>query len=88
MLTPFNAPQLPVQWYENNYLANINGDKIGQALGITWLRNSRLSPLYHMSFLSFLQTLFFMARNKHKINEKLKMFGEQKDLYGRFDITK
>ena len=86
-MTPFNAPQLPVQWYEINYLANVNGDRIGQALGITWLRNSRLSPLYHMSFLSFLQTLFFMVRNKHKINEKLKMFGEQKDLYGRFDTT-
>ena len=81
MCTPFNAPQLPAQWFKLNYLSNINGKRIGKALGLSWMRNSRLTPLYHMSRMSFLKILIYTVLNNEKINEKLKLFGEQQKLY-------
>ena len=83
LFTPLNAPQLPAQWFELNYLSNVNGDKIGQALGIRWMRGCRLTPLHHMSFFSFLKVMIFMMFNNAKINEKMKLFGEQANIYGK-----
>ena len=82
--TPLNAPQLPAQWYELNYQANVNGDKIGKALGLGWMRNRRLTPLHHMSLMGFAKTMMFMIRNKEKVGDKMKLFGEQADMYGKF----
>ena len=81
---PFNAPQLPAQWFELNYLTNTNIDKIASALGYGWLRKHRLSPLYHMSFIGFVKMMLYILRNKEKVNEKLKSFGEQQKQYGVF----
>ena len=81
---PFNAPQLPAQWFELSYRTNMNIDKVGKTLGFTWLRNNRLSPFYHMSFIGLVQTMIYMVRNKDKINEKLKLFGEQGEKYAEF----
>ena len=73
---------MPAQWFELSYLTNMNIDKVGKTLGFTWLRNNRLSPFYHMSLIGFVQTMIYMMRNKDKINEKLKLFGEQEEKYG------
>ena len=81
---PFNAPQLPAQWLELNYLTNINIDKLASALGYGWLRKHRLSPLYHMSFIGFVKIMIYILRNKEKVNEKLKILGEQQEQYGIF----
>ena len=85
--TPINAPQLPAQWFELQYLNNLNGDKIGKELGIIWLRKNRLSALHHISVIPFIKLMAFMVKNKDKINEKNKLFGEQSDIYGKFDTN-
>jgi len=82
---PFNAPQLPSQWFELNLLSNINGYEISRCLGISWMRSSRLTPLYHMSYYSFLKMMIYTTWNRKTINAKLKMFAEQADLYGKFE---
>ena len=83
--TPANAPQLPAQWFELQYLTSWNGDKIGKELGIIWMKKSRLVPFHHMSIIAFIKFLSFLIPNKDKINEKNKLFGEQADIYGKFD---
>ena len=83
--TPMNAPQLPAEWFKLSHIANINGDKIGKALGLSWIRKKRLSPLHHAPLIPFLKAMAFMIRNKDQINEKLKLFGEQEELYGKCD---
>merc|ERR1711944_124982 len=83
--TPINAPQLPAQWFELQYLSNINTEKIGKELGLKWMRRSRLSPLHHISIFPFIKLMIFMIRNKDKINQKNKLLGEQSDIYGKFD---
>ena len=86
LCTPLNAPQLPAQWFALQYGANMNADKIGKALGLGWMRYRRLSPLSHVSLKHFLKIMIYMVRNKEKINEKMKAFGEQEELYGNFDV--
>ena len=81
---PFNAPQLPAQWFELNHLSNSNGYEISRCLGIQWMRSSRLTPLYHMSNYSFLKMMMYSAWNTQKVNSKLKLFAEQADQYGSF----
>ena len=83
---PLNAPILPAQWWELNYWAGVNRDKIQQALGLRWLRTRRLSPLYHTPLIGFIKNSIFMIQNKDKISEKLKLFGEQEDMYGKFNF--
>lgn len=82
MCKPFNAPQLPAQWFELNYLSNLNGYEISRCLGMRWMRSSRLTPLYHISNYSFLKMIMYTAWNTNKINSKLKLFAEQVDQYG------
>ena len=84
--TPLNGPQLPAQWFALQYGANMNADKIGKALGLGWLRSRRLSLLSHVSLIPFLKIMIYMVRNKEKFNEKMKVFGEQEELYGKFDV--
>ena len=62
----------------------VNADKIVQALGLSWMRKSRLTPLYHMKFINFLKYMKYMSRNKEKLVQKMKEFGEQEDIYGKF----
>ena len=81
---PLNAPQLPAQWWELNYWANVNGEKISKALGFGWMRNHRLTPLHHLPLTGFAKIMMLMIRNKEKISEKMKLFGEQEDMYGKF----
>ena len=85
MCKPLNAPQLPWEWFELNGTSNINGEKIGNALGIRWLRRSRLSPLHHLPLLEFVKVMMFVARKKGQINENLQLFGEQQEMYGNFE---
>ena len=85
MCTPINAPQVPSEWYEFQCKANINAEKIGKALGMGWMRKKRLSMLSHASFISFVKVILYIGKNKDKINEKMKLFGEQGDIYGKFD---
>ena len=85
MCTPINAPQVPSEWYEFQCKANINAEKIGKALGMGWMRKSRLSPMHHISVIPFVKFMAFMIKNKDKISEKNKLFGEQADIYGKFD---
>jgi hypothetical protein len=80
-----NFPQVPPEWYEFNYQANLNGYKIGKALGVGWMRKKRLSMLSHASLTSFIKVILYMGKNKDKINEKMKLFGEQGEIYGKFD---
>jgi hypothetical protein len=80
-----NAPQVPSEWYEFNYQANLNGDKIGKALGMGWMRKKRLSMLSHASLISFVKVILYLGKNRDKINEKMKLFGEQGEIYGKFD---
>ena len=84
ILKPLNAPQLPVQWIELNYISNTNGERLTKALGLRWVRKSRLSPLRHFGIFDFLRIIILMARNKDKINGNLKLFGEQEEIYGKF----
>ena len=85
MCTPMNAPQDPAEWYEFSGKANLNADKIGKALGIRWMRKKRLSMLSHASLIEFVKVVFYIGKHKDKINEKMKLFGEQGDIYGKFD---
>ena len=80
---PFNAPQLPTEWLRFYYLSYTNGDKISKTLGINWMRNCRLTPLHHMTLISFIKTIIYKVRNNQKITEKLKLFSEQEELYGK-----
>ena len=85
--TPINAPQLPAQWFELQYLNNLNADRIGKELGIRWMRKSRLSVLHHISVIPCIKLMAFMIKNKDQISEKNKLFGEQSDIYGKFDTN-
>lgn len=80
---PIDAPHLPSQWFQLQYISNLNGQLIGKALGLSWMRRSRLVILNHMSFWSFVKTLIFTTINKRKIAENMKLFGEQHHLYGK-----
>ena len=48
------------------------------------MRNHRLTPLHHMPLMGFAKTMMFMLRNKEKMSDKMKLFGEQGDMYGKF----
>ena len=48
------------------------------------MRNHRLTPLHHLSLTGFAKIMMLMIRNKEKISEKMKLFGEQEDMYGKF----
>ena len=82
---PLNAPILPAQWWELNYWSNGNTEKISKALGWKWMRSRRLTRLHHMPLMGLVETMMFMTRNKQKIGEKMKLFGEQEDMYGKFN---
>ena len=60
----------------------MNADKIGKELGFRWMRKSRLNPFHHMSVTVFIKMMISMIREKDKWNEKMKLFGEQEELYG------
>ena len=85
--SPHDAPQLPVQWWELQHISNMNGDKIGKELGVGWMRRSRLLPFHHMSFFDFLKLMISMVKKKDSWNEKLKLFGEQQEIYDKIETT-
>ena len=65
-------------------MSRVNADKIVEALGLNWMRKSRLSPLHHMKMISLLKYMKYMSRNKEQLLQKLKLFGEQEQIYGNF----
>ena len=82
--TPVPAPHDPADWFQIGHTANVNSDKIGKLLGISWMRNNRLSPVYHITLFSFVKVMYFMAQKMEGIQEKNKLFGEQTSIYGKF----
>ena len=86
--SPHDAPQLPVQWWELQHISNMNGDKIGKELGFGWMRRSRLVFFHHISFFDFLKLMILMGKKKDAWNERLKLFGEQQEIYDEIESTK
>ena len=84
MCRPINAIHLPTQWFEFHHLSLLNGEQIAKTLGIKWIRRSRLTPLHHMSLISFIKTIIYTKWNQDEIKEKLKLFSEQLHMYGKF----
>ena len=41
--------------------------------------------MYHVSLLDFVKLMYFMMQNVERIQEKNKLFGEQQNIYGKFD---
>ena len=82
------APQDPVQWFELSYKANLNIEKLGYALGFGYMRTKRLSLMAHIGIIPCLKILFSMLWNKDKLNEKMKLFGTQYELYENFGCKK
>ena len=62
----------------------VNADKIVEALGLNWMRKSRLSPLHHMKMINFFKYMKYMSRNKDQLMQKMKLFGEQEQVYGKY----
>ena len=85
MITPTIAPGVPSEWWEFTHISSVNGENISRALGLSWLRKSRITLFHHLGLISLMKIMVFMIRNKNEINEKMKLFGEQKELYGKFD---
>ena len=59
----------------------MNLEKLGYALGVGWMRNKRLSLMSHIGILPCLKIIFSMLWNKEKLNEKMKRFGTQREMY-------
>ena len=83
---PVDAPHDPVQWFETSYKANLNLEKLVYALGIRWMRTKRLSLMSHIGIVPCIKILFAMLWNKEKLNEKMKLFGTQREIYGKLAI--
>ena len=79
--SPIDAVQLPVQWWDSQHKSNMNGDKIGKELGFGWMRRSRLVFFHHISLFDFLKFMIVIVKKRDSLNEKLKLFGEQQDIY-------
>ena len=84
---PVDAPHDPVLWFDLRYKVNLNLERLGYTLGIGWIRTKRLSLISHLGFIPSIKILFSMLWNKDQLNEKMKLFGTQYDVYGKFDST-
>lgn len=85
--TPVPSCQEPVDWFQISHTANNNNDRIGKLLGISWIRNNRLSPVYHITLFSFVKMMYQLMQMMEKIQEKNKLFGAQENIYGKFDSS-
>ena len=83
--TPVPASHDPADWFRISHTANINNERIGKLLGVSWMRNNRLSPMYHITLFSFVKMMYQLMQMMEKIQEKNKLFGEQQNIYGKFD---
>ena len=83
--TPVPAAHEPVDWFQISHTANINNEKLGKLLGISWMRNNRLSPMSHITLFSFVKVMYQLTQMIDRVQEKNKLFGEQASVYGKFD---
>ena len=83
--TPIPAPHEPVDWFQISHTANINNERLGKLLGVSWMRNNRLSPMSHITLFSFVKLMYQLPQMIGRIQEKNKLFGEQENVYGKFD---
>ena len=69
--TPIPAPQEKEDWLTVVKESLLNADKIGSALGITWMRSKRLCQISHISLLDFAWIIIYMLRNQKATIQKM-----------------
>ena len=69
--TPIPAPQEKEDWLTVVKESLLNADKIGSALGITWMRSKRLCQISHISLLDFAWVIIYMLRNQKATIQKM-----------------
>ena len=81
---PIDAPNFPWDWFKYLYVSQTNLDKLcnSSVLG-EWVERNRLSILSHMSKNQLDRMKAFNETNKETLNNNLKIFGDQKDIYGQ-----
>jgi len=77
------SPVLPWNVFKLMKISNLNGDALGQALGMGYMRRSHLNIIYHMGWFQFLKITVYMMMYGEKINKKFEEFSEQEHIYGR-----
>ena len=86
--SPIDAAQLPVQWWALQHKSNMNEAKMRKELGWVWMRRSRLVPFHHIPFIDYLKFMIRIAKKKDLWNGKLKLFGEQQEMYDNIESQK
>ena len=80
ILTPIPSYQTTQDWLQITKQSLLNAEKFGQALGGRWLRNSRLSFLYHMSLWEFGYMLYWMFGHKDAVMSNIdRLYSETDD---------
>ena len=75
MCTPVPHPEIPEDHADNLFKTSSNFEALikGEGLGFSWLRNSRLCPLYHMSVMGIIKFTLFKLYYNNVFMEKLEL---------------
>ena len=84
MTLSYLFPPLPLYVWQRSSV-QLRHEKLGKLLGISWMRNNRLSPMSHITLFSFVKVMYQLTQMIDRVQEKNKLFGEQASVYGKFD---
>ena len=84
---PHDAPNFPWDWFKYLYVSQTNTDKLYALLGNKWMEENRLSIMSHMSQEQLEKMKSFKDYYQAKFYKNLKEFGDQKDIYGKSQIS-
>jgi len=85
---PHDAPNFPWDWFKYLHISQTNQCKLLKSSVVgEWMKRSRLSIISHMNQDQLDRMNTFNEMNQEVLNANLKAFGDQKDIYGKSQIS-
>ena len=80
---PHDAPNFPWDWFKYLCISETNLNKLRQSTVLgDWIKSNRLSIISHLSKDQLEKMSAFKDANQEALNANLRLFGEQKEIYG------